>query len=115
MRNFQSQNSVAQVQAGNYFGMVAVAGSAHRIPDPKHRCLGKRPADPTRYGTWCLDTRTGIGDDYSSEQSDEQLSLRECPRPLSVPVESPVRVSRVAGDPAAALWAAMVLSRAMCS
>ena len=76
MRIIQSQNSVAQVQAGNIFGMVAVAESAHRFARPRHlvgvghRCLGKRPADPTRYGTWCLDTRTGTGDDYSSEQSD---------------------------------------------
>ena len=114
MRNFQSQNSVAQVQAGNIFGMVAVAGSAHRIARPKHRCLGKRPSDPTRYRTWSLgDPRTTTGDDCSPELSDEQLSLRE--RPRSVSVEQPVRVARVTGDPAAALWAAMVLSRAMCS
>ena len=114
MRNYQSQNSVAQVQAGSIFSLVAVAGSAHRIPRPKHRCLGKRPVDPTQYGTWSLgDTRTGTGDNCLAERSDERLSLRE--RPRSVPVESPVRVSRVAGDPAAALWAAMVLSRAMCS
>lgn len=115
MRHFQSQNAVAQVQAGNIFGMVAVAGSAHRIARPKHRCrLGKRPTDPTRYGTWYLgETRTTTGDDCSAELSDERLSLRE--RPRSVSAQQPVRVARVSGDPAAALWAAMVLSRAMCS
>ncbi len=103
LRDKQNIGSVVQVQAGNISGVVANAADAHRpvlthSPGLRKRstAMRMRRTDPTG----CPDTWPG-GSVLTTELAREPESF---PAP-----------ARPAGSPPAAIWASLILSRAMSS
>lgn len=93
---------VVRFHSEGNFGMVRRAAVAHRTP-LKTPCpkLGKRPCDLPIISDSDI---AGMDSTYMSQ-----------PMPASAVIETVTRRPRVAGDPSAALWASLVLSRALCS
>ena len=112
--NSRNQASTVNRPTGNWQGSVNGAFSAHCDVAVGHQSLGKRSVDvdprdshslvPT-YTHDVVDTGSGPG----SEQS---ASLARPKRPLPI---RPSIAARSASEPPAAIWATLVLSRAMCS
>jgi hypothetical protein len=101
--------SSLSVPAGNFLGKARKADAAHRPLPLLHRDLGKRPAKrrrPDKPGFGC--STAGTGDLHSFRRRNERRS------PGGPSLNIAMR-PRVVGEPAAALWAALVVSRALIS
>lgn len=105
-RLHQNQCSIFLIRAAGRAGLASGTDFARRNTSAKHPRSGKRPSDSTMCGPHGLG-RTGAETGDSLHQC-ERLSLRDWSGRV------PVR-SRVAGDPPAAIWATLVLSRTMSS
>jgi len=103
MRKQQNIGSVVRFHAGNITGMVRNADGVHRPALMKSPGLGKHSSatrERLTYRTDCPDTWPG--------GSVLETELAETP-------ESFPATARTAGDPPAAIWASLVLTRAMSS
>ena len=107
-QNIQNRCSVFQIHAQNQFDLAGGAEAANRVAPAKHSSLGKRFSDPAPSGLASpenlgLSTEIGTGGGSTRISGERRHEVSE--RTLS----------RAAGEPPAAIWAALVISRAMCS
>ena len=106
MVNTQNQASVFSIHAENQNGLAFGADRDHRMPAAKRPYLGNRRPDSTLSGSDGLGGSGAETGDGCSKR--ERLSLRERSEPLPT-------MSRIPGDPPAAVWAMLVINRVMSS
>ena len=111
LRNMQNLGSVFQLRAGDFAGMLTAADPVHGVRSAEHLCSGKRPSRLGASGK----QSPGLLECASGSGLRRSRSLRYCREQLSrrdVVGVKPTR-PRTAGDPPAAIWAALVIQRAM--
>jgi hypothetical protein len=109
----QNQNSVAQLHVGNPAAMLNCADAAHPVSPVQHPYLGRRPWEPRSrgkdaesFGTCEPCSVFGGGPGRLTSSIRRRLRLQDAS--VFMPAQP-----RSAGDPPAAIWAALVLSRAL--
>lgn len=106
MVNTQNQASVFSIHAENQNGLAFGTDRDHRRTSATRPYAGNRRPDSTLFGTDGLGgTGAETGEGCSKH---EQLSLRERSEVLPT-------LSRIPGDPPAAVWAMLVINRVMSS
>lgn len=111
--NRQSEASTANRRTGNLLNPVTGVFAAHCVVPVKHQYLGKRSVDTDS----CDRRRTAstVGHLASNASSPRVVfsaghAPSKCRRTMR-----PSNAGQPAGDPPAAIWAALVLTRSMCS
>lgn len=113
LRNKQNQDSVSQLHRGDFAGLLNVADSAHSVPSPMHGLPDRRTSNPGACGKQV----PGLLECYSGTGVRRSRSQSECGQRLRQRITVGIRPAQVrtVGNPPAAVWAALVIRRALSS